>query len=96
MERELISLLLVMVSPKHQQSFKFFDKQRRKLKPELSFLHHAASNGYKNVPFKSPDYDLLFILLHFVNAAPINILLESKIKSKASLINVTMTAGNLD
>ena len=56
---------------------------------------YATSNGYKNVPIKTPDSDILFILLHFVKAAPINILLESKIKGKASLVNVTKTAGNL-
>ena len=60
-----------------------------------SYILYAASKGYKNVCIKTPDSEIFFILLHSAKKAPINILLDTKIKGKARLIDVKTIAGNL-
>uniref|UniRef100_UPI00358F3B0A uncharacterized protein n=1 Tax=Myxine glutinosa TaxID=7769 RepID=UPI00358F3B0A len=59
------------------------------------YLHHAATIGYKNAVVRTPDTDILLILLHHAHNIKLTVYLDTESGKHRQLVNVSELAESL-
>uniref|UniRef100_UPI00358F23F1 uncharacterized protein n=1 Tax=Myxine glutinosa TaxID=7769 RepID=UPI00358F23F1 len=59
------------------------------------YLHHAATIGYKNAVVRTPDTDILLILLHHAHNIKLTVYLDTGSGKHRQLVNVSELAESL-
>lgn len=59
------------------------------------YLHHAVKLGFKSAVVRTPDTDILFILLHHANIINLDIYIDTGTGRHRQLVNVTELATPL-
>ena len=60
------------------------------------YLHHAAALGYKNAVVRTPDTDILVILLYHAHAIKLTVYLDTGSRKHRQLLNLSELAESLE